>query len=178
MVEEKSNQNMPAADYASDLYVSVSGLFDVFPAISANLKNGALFKRDSGIYTYNIVKFSKLKQEFLHSDAFVVGNCNWKLEFYPKGFGQQKGKSFSLYLLLAEPKNDIKTYAEYKLSIKNPKPLGYAIYTGTSWFSSTNPSCGSDNILSLKEVHNSSRGFLEKDAMVVQAEISEVAKKL
>ena len=51
-------------------------------------------------------------------------------------------------------------------------------FAGTSWFSSTNPSCGSDNILSLKEVHNSSRGFLEKDAMVVQAEISEVAKKL
>ncbi|XP_059654592.1 uncharacterized protein LOC132301352 [Cornus florida] len=64
------------------------------------------------IFTWKIYNFSEITKRRLCSEEFDIGGWNWKLFLYPKGNGEVKGVSLSLFLEVAESE---KRYLKSKL---------------------------------------------------------------
>ncbi|CAL5329411.1 unnamed protein product [Camellia sinensis] len=116
-----------------------------------------------GTYTWKIDKFSKIVNENVLSEEFVVGGHKWMLLLYPKGIGTSKGFYLSVFLHLADSKNlpsKRKLYAEYKLRIKNQINIKhFESEVLTNWFSSPSQTFGFTNFMSLNDLNNAGKGF-------------------
>ncbi|KAE9447100.1 hypothetical protein C3L33_21006, partial [Rhododendron williamsianum] len=126
-------------------------------------------------YTWKIEKFSAIKDEYLYSPDFVVGDHKWKLFLYPNGSKHSKGKAVSLFLELAGCQNlpnERKVYAEFKLRMKNQADGTWS--EPKHWFGTSSPSWGFPDFTALSDLNNASKGFLMNDAVVVEAQITEI----
>ncbi|KAI8532622.1 hypothetical protein RHMOL_Rhmol11G0227600 [Rhododendron molle] len=128
-------------------------------------------------YTWKIDNFSKLGEEVVRSEAFVVGEHKWKLVIYRKGNDTAKNKSVSVFLKLADGETlppEWKVYAEYKLRIRDQFQI-----LGTNkekqvqnWFCASSKSYGYANFMALSDLNKASKGFLVHDTMLVEAQIT------
>ncbi|KAI8532619.1 hypothetical protein RHMOL_Rhmol11G0227300 [Rhododendron molle] len=131
-------------------------------------------------YTWKIEKFSAVKDEYLYSPDFVVGDHKWKLLLYPKGSKHSKGKVVSLFLELAGCQNlpnERIVYAEFKLRMKNQADGTWSEHGGAKlkhWFGTSSPNWGFPDFKALTDLNNASKGFLVNDAVVVEAQITEI----
>ncbi|CAL5359411.1 unnamed protein product [Camellia sinensis] len=125
-------------------------------------------------YTWKIDNFSSLDGKTHYSEVFTIGNRKWKLKLHPKGDSRANNKCLSLFLLLDDWKtfpSDRKTYAKYKLLIRNQCHGQHVETTDTACFAPTS-GWGRSSFLSLTDLHDASKGFLVKDTLIVEAEVS------
>ncbi|KAL7187940.1 hypothetical protein ACSBR1_037891 [Camellia fascicularis] len=125
-------------------------------------------------YTWKIDNFSSLDGKTHHSKVFTIGNRKWKLHLHPKGDSRAKDKCLSVFLSLDDWKtfpSDRKTYAKYKLLIRNQYHGQHVETTGTKCFP-PNFCWGRSSFLLLTDLHDASKGFLVKDTLIVEAEVS------
>ncbi|XP_071918547.1 uncharacterized protein [Coffea arabica] len=125
-------------------------------------------------YTWKINDYSKCAN-VLYSEVLVRGNHHWKLRLCPKGDFGQEGKCLSLYLELVESEPATRIYADYKFQLKNQESGEDFELTGLDVFSSSTPSWGFSEFLSINDVDDSSKGFLVEDALIIQVEIIHIS---
>ncbi|XP_028057533.1 MATH domain and coiled-coil domain-containing protein At3g58210-like [Camellia sinensis] len=125
-------------------------------------------------YTWKIDNFSSLDGETHYSEVFTIGNRKWKLDLHPKGDSRANDKCLSLFLWLDDWEtfpSYRKTYAKYKLLIRNQCQGQHVETTDTACFAPT-VGWGRSSFLSLTDLHDASKGFLVKDTLIVEAEVS------
>ncbi|KAM1252257.1 hypothetical protein ACFX13_041126 [Malus domestica] len=115
---------------------------------------------------------SKHDPEYL-SPEFTLQGRKWKLRVCPRGEGKkQKDKSLSLFLRSTE---DLKTLpsicAEFKLRVLDQVRHDNIEKTVSHWFSSSNCEHGCQSFMPLKTLQDSSKGFIQDDALSVEVEI-------
>ncbi|XP_059654713.1 uncharacterized protein LOC132301480 [Cornus florida] len=127
------------------------------------------------IYTWKVGKFSASGQECLCSEEFEIGGQDWKLSVYPKGNGEAKAKSLSVYLFVVDSEEltlKPRMYAKYKLRIRdqvNGKHLGKEV---SVWFDANTRNWGYPSFISLHDLYCKSKGFIVEDTIIIEAEIS------
>ncbi|CAL5381010.1 unnamed protein product [Camellia sinensis] len=129
-------------------------------------------------YTWKIDNFSSLDGQIHYSDVFTFGNRKWNLQIYPKGDLTAKDKCMSLFLGLDDLKtfpSERKTYAKYKMRIKNQYHGEHIEIEGFDCFTSSSISWGTSSLLSLSDLHDASKGFLVNDTLIVEAEVSAIS---
>ncbi|KAL7166585.1 hypothetical protein ACSBR2_037286 [Camellia fascicularis] len=126
-------------------------------------------------YTWKIDNFSSLDGEKQYSDVFIFGNRKWNLRLYPKGRVTAKDKCLSLFLGLNDLKtfpSERKTYAKFKMRIRNQNHGEHMEIEGSNCFTSSSISWGTSSFLSLTDLHDASKGFLVNDTLIIEAEVS------
>ncbi|KAI8532621.1 hypothetical protein RHMOL_Rhmol11G0227500 [Rhododendron molle] len=127
-------------------------------------------------YTWKIEKISAIKDEYLYSPEFTIGDQKWKLLLYPNGNNTSKGKSMSLFLELSDYQNlpkQRKVYAEYKLRMKNQVDGTWSERgRGNRWFCTSSTNWGFPDFTALSDLNDASKGFLMNDVVVVEAQIT------
>ncbi|THG23421.1 hypothetical protein TEA_024925 [Camellia sinensis var. sinensis] len=89
-------------------------------------------------YTWKIDNFSSLDGKTHYSKVFTIGNRKWKLQLHPKGDSRANDKCLSLFLWLDDWEtfpSYRKTYAKYKLLIRNQCQGQHVETTGESYIS-------------------------------------------
>ncbi|KAK5811101.1 hypothetical protein PVK06_026421 [Gossypium arboreum] len=123
--------------------------------------------------------FSKLDRKYYESSVHTIGDSKWKLTVYPKGNVKFKGKALSVFLELLEanklpPKR--KVYAEYKLRVRNQMNDNHMEFSVERWFSATSVNWGYPQFMTLKVLHDPSKGYIVCDSLIVEAEINLVSQ--
>ncbi|KAM1027675.1 hypothetical protein PS2_040127 [Malus domestica] len=115
---------------------------------------------------------SKHDPEYL-SPEFTLQGRKWKLRVCPRGEGKkQKDKSLSLFLRLTEDLNTLPSIcAEFKLRVLDQVRHDNIEKTVSHWFSSSNCEHGCQSFMPLKTLQDSSKGFIQDDALSVEVEI-------
>ncbi|XP_059652539.1 uncharacterized protein LOC132299753 isoform X3 [Cornus florida] len=130
---------------------------------------------DNSTYTWTVDHFSALSNQ-LYSGEFNIGGRNWKLLLYPKGQGDDEGKSLSLYLAVADSeKNYLKSaklYAKYKLRIRDQVNGKHREGEASVRFSAADLSWGFQSFKSLSELYDKSKGFMVNDTVIIEAEFT------
>lgn len=129
-------------------------------------------------YTWKIDNDSKLDQEEVLSEAFIVGEQKWKLAIYPKGNGTAKDKSVSVFLKLADWETLLpgwKVYAEYELCIRDEDPFLRTTMQKQElqhWFCASGKGYGYPEYMALSGLNKASEGFPVRRTMIVEAQIT------
>nr|AAO37218.1 hypothetical protein [Arabidopsis thaliana]AAX55137.1 hypothetical protein At2g32870 [Arabidopsis thaliana] len=141
------------------------------------------FSPKNSRFTWKITQFSSFDGEEHSSYEFTVGPRRWKLVMYPKGNGDGKGNSLSLYLFASDyvtngPKGG--TLAIYKLRVLDQLNRNHCETECRYWFpynpvNQMDSLWGRPKFLPLEELHKSSRGFLVNDQIYIGVEISIVS---
>ncbi|KAF8107161.1 hypothetical protein N665_0126s0077 [Sinapis alba] len=97
-------------------------LHEIEPAASGTAEYFSLIEKPPNHrITWIMTRFSSFNPEMAHqSYEFTVGNRRWRIQIHPRGFEQEKNKSFSVYLLGEGFSNNApktKTYAKFKLRV-------------------------------------------------------------
>ncbi|PIA36143.1 hypothetical protein AQUCO_03400211v1, partial [Aquilegia coerulea] len=123
--------------------------------------------------TWKIENFTKLEKaslkECLESEPFPAGDHKWIVRLYPNGFGDGKGNSVSLYLVLAESSSlpaGRTVYADFTLRLMNQANQKIIQFKGNYWFSASKEFSGWPKFL----LHNY-LGLL-KDNFTIEAEVT------
>ncbi|KAI7989772.1 MATH domain and coiled-coil domain-containing protein [Camellia lanceoleosa] len=137
------------------------------------------FKELDIIHTWKIENFSSL-DAYVISDVFTAESCEWILCLYPKGSSEERDKYLSLYLGLYNGEEfppERKLYAHYSLCIRNQHNGKHKKFTGGNWFSATSDfTYGDSTLLSLTDLHDSSKGFLVNDTLIVECKVIVVSE--
>ncbi|KAK6930339.1 MATH/TRAF domain [Dillenia turbinata] len=126
-------------------------------------------------HSWKIENFSKLDSEFYDSTPFISGDKKWKIKLYPKGKGTGTGTHLSLVLALAEPAalpQGTKICAEFTLRIIDQMYAQHYNGKATFWFTASNQDHGWQRFISIGYFSLSNKGYLVKDACLVEAEVS------
>ncbi|CAL5441043.1 unnamed protein product [Camellia sinensis] len=138
------------------------------------------FKELDIIHTWKIENFSSLDAEYVVSDVFTAESCKWILCLYPKGCPEEKVKCLSLFLGLYNGESfppERKLYAHYSLCIRNQHNGKHKKITDRSWFSTTlGDVCGESTFLSLTDLHDSNKGFLVNDTLIVECKVIAISE--
>ncbi|CAK9176648.1 unnamed protein product, partial [Ilex paraguariensis] len=131
-------------------------------------------------YSWEIKKFSEIKEERLFSEPFTIGKHKWKIVVYPKGHGSGKGNSLSVFLWLdncgslptKRLGNWFVTIFLLKLACSRRLefPRNYSI-TGDFWFCDLSEGWGLFDLISLHDLHDKPKGFVFLDSLVVEVQI-------
>ncbi|XP_059461335.1 BTB/POZ and MATH domain-containing protein 1-like [Corylus avellana] len=128
----------------------------------------------SNYFTWRVDNFTDLKDEFYYSEQFTVEDRRWQLKLYPKGEGTGADTSMSLYLILDDseilPPNK-KLYAKGKLRIRDQIHSNHLENIVEHWFSNPGGGYGFPNLLSMRELHDTSKGYLVGDALFIECKI-------
>ncbi|KVI10825.1 MATH-like protein, partial [Cynara cardunculus var. scolymus] len=128
-------------------------------------------------HVWTISKFSSLTDGPLCSEDFKVGQVKWKLSLYPKGFRTRRNTNLSIFLRPHEVgsgsnagpssrSNDWRVYAKFKIRVKNQE-AGEADH----WFCNAADGWGFPCFMLLSDLHDSTKGFLFDDNLIVEAQI-------
>ncbi|KAE8721254.1 dnaJ protein-like protein 2-like [Hibiscus syriacus] len=129
---------------------------------------------DRSTLTWNLEKFSTLKETSYLSKPFTVGGRKWNLRVYPEGNGDTKGDWLSVYIILSDsdnlpPKGTV--YAQYTIRVLDQRRDQHAQKSGKKWFSVANKSWGYD-VVRLGDLHEKSKGFVMNDTLIIEAKIT------
>ncbi|GMH18156.1 hypothetical protein Nepgr_019997 [Nepenthes gracilis] len=136
-----------------------------------------LNERSDSTFVWWIQDFSKLSDPAF-SNEFLMEGRSWKLKLAPKGHASGLHKSLSASLVLNDATdltNGKKVYVEHELRLKNfqgPQDTDIARIT-RAWYSRSN-GCewGTDNLISLSELHDPSKGFLLEDKLILEVKLN------
>ncbi|KAL2470198.1 TRAF-like family protein [Abeliophyllum distichum] len=128
------------------------------------------FKRE-----FKISKFSGVG-DIWDSEEFEAGDHKWKLSMYPKGNGEEKGRSVSVFLQridLERHSSCKKIKADFYVRIKNQPIDGeHCKNGGSSWFSTFRVSLGCSRFISMVDMNDPKKGFVVKDCCIIEVKIS------
>ncbi|KAI3753034.1 hypothetical protein L2E82_25078 [Cichorium intybus] len=126
-------------------------------------------------HIWSITKFSTLKDEPLYSEDFKVGQVKWKLSLYPKGSKTGKNTNLSIFLRphdVGSGSDDWRVYANFKIRVKTHEFGGtHENKEADHWFCKTSEGWGFPCFMLLSDLHDSKKGFLWNDTLVVEAQI-------
>ncbi|XP_058189026.1 MATH domain and coiled-coil domain-containing protein At3g58410-like [Rhododendron vialii] len=134
-----------------------------------------IMKERSNTHTWKIDKFSSRHEKCFSSDVFTLADRKWKIRLYPKGDSSKKDKFLSLFLELDDPETfpfERKTYANYKLRIRNQYNSNHEECGGSRCFCAPCFSRGSSAFLPLTDLNDASKGFLVHDTLIVEAKVT------
>ncbi|XP_042508639.1 protein RESTRICTED TEV MOVEMENT 3-like isoform X2 [Macadamia integrifolia] len=129
---------------------------------------------DTCNHTWKIENFSALFAESLFSEVFTAGGHKWRVNLWPKGHGEQKGKSLSLFLEL----NDYSTllpgqgvYVEAQLRVLDQVNGKHMEKKMQHWFYDSSKDWGWAMFLSLNSLKNQSMGYLVKGGCIIETHL-------
>ncbi|KAE8056845.1 hypothetical protein FH972_013581 [Carpinus fangiana] len=130
-------------------------------------------------FTWKIDNFTALKDKDYASEQFTVEGQRWKLKLYPNGLGTGADTCLSLFLMslgdseILSPSK--KVYAKYKLRIRNQINSNHCEKIVESWFSDPNNSYGVNKFLSLRDLKDTSTGYLVGDVLFIECKIDVIS---
>ncbi|KAL0456516.1 UNVERIFIED_CONTAM: hypothetical protein Slati_0990800 [Sesamum latifolium] len=124
---------------------------------------------------WEIPNFSKLGLVWT-SEEFIAGDHKWRIDLYPKGKGEAKDNSVSVYLSTVDAvssTHDKKVKVNFSMCIKNQVNDKHRKYNGfDQWFSSSSTTLGWTQFIPLDGLNDRTKGFLVKDLCTIEVEIS------
>ncbi|BFG21496.1 hypothetical protein CerSpe_077700 [Prunus speciosa] len=130
--------------------------------------------RPQSIFCYDLVKFSsQFGLEHLCPNLISFGERKWQLCVYPKGYGQDKDISLSLYLRSADDLYTLPSvYVEFNLRVVDRAfNLHHIKRTGKHWFLSSDNTFGWSDFMPLRTLNDPSKGFLRDDILSVEVQM-------
>ncbi|XP_043704401.1 protein RESTRICTED TEV MOVEMENT 3-like [Telopea speciosissima] len=126
-------------------------------------------------HTWKIQKFSELVNECHSSQVFTAGSHNWKVNLWPKGNAEGKGKSLSLFLELNDSTTTLLpgqgVYVEYQLRLMDQLNGKHMEYKLQHWFNESSKNWGMIRFLCLNSLRDPSKGYLVKDVCIIEAHL-------
>ncbi|XP_062083635.1 ubiquitin C-terminal hydrolase 13-like [Humulus lupulus] len=122
-------------------------------------------------YRWEIKELSKMDKSYYYSQEFSSGGAKWYLWIYPEGSGNRNGKSFSMYLMLADGSalsNSI--YAECCLRVIDQVNSKHRERSVDYWFSRGGSGRGYGNFMLIEDLYKSSNGYVVKDTLILEVE--------
>ncbi|KAK9146443.1 hypothetical protein Sjap_006346 [Stephania japonica] len=155
--------------FGAEVFVSKST--DIGGECLSMLKEATTFT-----YTWNIEKFSELREAYNASEPFIVGDYKWYLKLYPKGNANEKNH-VSFYLVLTDSGTlapGLKVYVKNRLRVKNQASTSTSTIEKEAnfCFTKSSPGWGWAKIISLDTLNDQMKGFLIKDTCIVEAEVT------
>ncbi|XVF79800.1 hypothetical protein PTKIN_Ptkin15bG0018700 [Pterospermum kingtungense] len=133
---------------------------------------------DGNPISFKLENFSKLGEKYYESPSQSVAGFKWKLRVYPHG--HRDGKTgLSLFLGLVEAPGvppERKLHVKYKLRVMNQISSKHSERSGVDRFIAEGGGLYGYDFLSPKVLHDTSKGFLVKDALIVEADIILLSK--
>ncbi|XP_010270945.1 PREDICTED: uncharacterized protein LOC104607116 [Nelumbo nucifera] len=127
-------------------------------------------------HTWKMEKFSGIDTERLDSEAFLAGDYKWKIRLYPKGIGDGKGNSISLFLALADSTTlppDTKVYTKLAMRIMDQASGAHSQEETYHLFSPSVSVWGWPNFMTLAKLNDqSTKSFLRNGSCIFQAEVT------
>ncbi|ONH95635.1 hypothetical protein PRUPE_7G081700 [Prunus persica] len=155
--------------FGAEVFVNTSGRTSYGESISRIHKSIL-----SPPFRYDLVKFSsQFGLEHLCPNLISFGERKWQLCVYPKGYGQHKDVSLSLYLRSADDLYTLPSvYVEFKLRVVDRAfNLHHIERTGKHWFLSSDNTFGWSDFMPLRTLNDPSKGFLRDDILSVVVEM-------
>ncbi|XP_042508648.1 uncharacterized protein LOC122084455 isoform X2 [Macadamia integrifolia] len=125
-------------------------------------------------HTWKIKKFSELVGESHFSEVFTASGHKWRVNVWPKGNAEEKGKNLSLFLEL----NDSTTlppgrgvYVEAQLRVVDQVNGKHMERKLQKWFNNSTNVWGWGSFLFLDSLRDQSEGFLVKDVCIIEAHL-------
>ncbi|GMI78964.1 hypothetical protein like AT3G17380 [Hibiscus trionum] len=143
------------------------------------LEKSVLKKPSGRTITWKMDNFSKLDQESYKSPVVSIDDIKWNLLVYPKGNSSSKGTHLSVFLELAEPHTlppKLQVYVKYRLRLWNQIKSIHLAATAEVRFTSSLTDWGYSKFVSLKDVYDSSKGYMVKDSLIVSAKFNLISK--
>ncbi|KAI7982512.1 Ubiquitin carboxyl-terminal hydrolase 12 [Camellia lanceoleosa] len=128
----------------------------------------------TGSYIWNIKSFSALNLDRYESEAFPVEDHKWKIRIYPRGNGDGKGNSISMFLCLDEttlPPNT-KLFVKFVLRVKSQNKSDDFEFKVENHFG---PSClawGAQKFMSIVKLNDPKKGYLVGDTCIAEANVT------
>ncbi|XP_059462003.1 uncharacterized protein LOC132190997 [Corylus avellana] len=101
-------------------------------------------------FTWKIDNYTALKDKVYFSEQFTVGGRKWKLRLEPEGSGIGLNTNLSLYLRLDDSKTDY-------------------------WFSKSGAGYGFRKFLAVRDLKDTSKGYLLDDALLIECKIDVIS---
>ncbi|XP_028085241.1 MATH domain and coiled-coil domain-containing protein At3g58210-like [Camellia sinensis] len=127
-------------------------------------------------YIWNIKSFSTLNLDRYESETFIVRDHKWKILIYPRGNGEGKGNSMSMFLCLDETTlpPDTKLFVKFLLRVISQTPTKSDNFE----FKVENhfgPSCltwGAQKFMSIVKLNDPKKGYLVGDTCIAEANVT------
>ncbi|KAF6136332.1 hypothetical protein GIB67_021907 [Kingdonia uniflora] len=124
-------------------------------------------------HSWKVENFIQITDQFRTSEEFTAGDQKWKLKLYPKGIREERNKSISLYLQLADPSLGQEVYANYKLRVKNQiHSSEHLERILTHRFNPMAEDWGLANFMGLEELKDERKDFLKNDTCIIEADVT------
>ncbi|KAF8006898.1 hypothetical protein BT93_K1021 [Corymbia citriodora subsp. variegata] len=122
-----------------------------------------------GEFTWKISNFSQLTVPELHSEAFTVSGCQWRILVYPKGNGSNH---LALYLSVSDSATLPNGWTKFSLSVINQINNARSIRIETQHhFTWSECHWGYSSFMPLTLLHNPSQGYIANDTLEIKAEV-------
>ncbi|XP_021824029.1 MATH domain and coiled-coil domain-containing protein At3g58270-like [Prunus avium] len=127
----------------------------------------------SKTFTWTIENFSKLNNQKLYSEVFLIGDWKWRILIFPKG---NNVKQLSVYLEVVDA-SDLPflwtRYAEFSLTVVDQLNSNKSITKDSKHgFNSSESDWGFTSFMALSELCDSNKGFLRNDKCIITADVS------
>ncbi|KAF2553074.1 hypothetical protein F2Q68_00036690 [Brassica cretica] len=133
----------------------------------------------NNVFTWKILRFSTLEDKFYYSDDFLVGDRYWRLGFNPKGDGDGRPHALPIYLYAQgfRPNAVVtNTWGAVNLRLKNQRSSNHRQLYSAAWYPiRSDYGVGVNNIILMKDLKDTSKGYLVNDAIVFEAEMVKVS---
>ncbi|KAE8669017.1 putative Leucine-rich repeat protein kinase family protein [Hibiscus syriacus] len=143
------------------------------------LEKSVLQKPAGGTITWMIENFSNFDKEFYDSPVVTIEDIKWNLTVYPKGNYRSKDTHLSVYLKLSEPKTlqpMREVFVKQKLRLRNQIRSNHLEMIGENSFTTSKTSWGYPKFVSLEDLQDSSKGYMVRDSLIVEAEFILISK--
>ncbi|XP_042508236.1 uncharacterized protein LOC122084219 [Macadamia integrifolia] len=140
--------------------------------VEAHLLLIGVIEKQGSKSEWNHSTFLELNKEFHFSEVFTAGGHKWRIYLYPKGTGQEKGKSLSLFLHLDDSKTLLASrglYVEVQLRLVDQINGEHVEHKLRNWFNDSSKNWGRRKFLSLNSLRDQSKGYLVKDVCIIEA---------
>ncbi|KAL1200749.1 Ubiquitin C-terminal hydrolase 12 [Cardamine amara subsp. amara] len=136
------------------------------------------------VFTWKILRFSTLKDQYYYSDDFLVGDRYWRLGFNPKAYGDVRDVTvrpyaLPLYLYARGFRTNAvatNTWGAVNLRLKNQRSSNHRQEHSAAWYPiRSGYGVGVGNIILLSDLYDESEGYLVNDAIIFQAEMVKVS---
>ncbi|KAK9006687.1 hypothetical protein V6N11_019021 [Hibiscus sabdariffa] len=143
------------------------------------VQKSVLKKPSGGTITWKMDNFSRLDKEFYKSPVVSIDDIAWYLSVFPRGDARSKDTHLSVFLKLANPHTfppKLEVYVKFKLRLRNQIKSKHFEQIVEYRFTSSSTNWGYSKFVPLKVVYDSSKGYLVRDGLIVEAEFNLIVK--
>ncbi|CAH8360688.1 unnamed protein product [Eruca vesicaria subsp. sativa] len=144
------------------------------PRTNGTAERLTLIETNNNRFSWKVTRFSSINSQVHMSYEFTFGPRRWYLQMYPKGCGEGKGNSFSLFLHASDFVSNVPakvTKATFILRVldQHMRKQHYE-YDADGVFDGKEDAWGSQTFLALEKLHNPSNGLLLNDKIHIVIE--------